>query len=156
MRKLTYIIAVCTAVIVSTSAFAADSDQTELMAAAVELGHQYDANYAAKNPDAMAALYAKDGILVSPSGPVVKGRNALHDYYVKRFASGAQDHVIIVKEVHVKGNGGYAVAEFSVNLPGKAGVLHIERGNLVAIYQHDPDGWHLSLVEPSVPASKHS
>jgi len=145
-----------TAAIGSSPAFAADGNQAELMAVAVDLGHQYDSNYAAKNPDGMAALYATDGILVSPSGPVVRGRSALHDYYVKRFASGATAHAITIKEVHVKGDGGYAVADFSVNVPGKEGKLHMESGSLVAIYQHDSDGWHLSLVEPSVPAGKHS
>lgn len=127
--------------------------KAELQAAATDLGHRYDASYAAKDPSAMAALYATDGVLVSPSGPVVRGRTALHDYYVKRFASGAQGHAITVNEAHVKGNGGYSIATFSVNVPGKNGELHKESGSLVAIYQHDADGWHLSLVEPSVPAS---
>lgn len=135
--------------------FAANGTPTDadLQAAAVDLGHRYDASYAAKDPAAMAALYAADGLLVSPSGPVVRGRTALHDYYVKRFASGATGHAIAVKEVHVKGDGGYSVSTFSVNVPGKNGTLHTEQGSLVAIYQHDADGWHLSLVEPSVPAS---
>lgn len=145
-----------TAAMASTSAFAAAPDQHELQSAAIDLGHRYDSNYAAKNPDGMAALYATDGILVSPSGPVVRGRSALHDYYVKRFASGATGHKITVKEVHIKGDGGYAVADFSVNVPDKDGKLHEESGSLVAIYQHDADGWHLSLVEPSVPAGTHS
>lgn len=137
-------------------AFAADAtaNDADLRAAAIDLGHRYDASYAAKDPDGMAALYATDGLLVSPSGPVIRGRTALHDYYVKRFASGAQGHAISVKEVHVKGDGGYSVSSFSVNVPGKNGQLHKENGNLVAIYQHDADGWHLSLVEPSVPAGK--
>lgn len=148
--------ALFTASLASTSAFAADASQTDLMAAAVDLGHRYDANYAAKSPDGMAALYDTDGVLVSPAGPVVRGRAQLHDYYVKRFASGAQGHVITVKEVHVKGDGGYAIADFSVDVPGKSGALHKEHGSLVAIYQHDSDGWHLSLVEPSVAAGKHS
>lgn len=140
----------------SSTAYAADVDQTELMNAAVTLGHGYDSSYAAKNPDAMAALYATDGVLVSPSGPLVRGQKALHDYYVDRFKSGAQGHKITVKEVHVTGSGGYSIADFSVNVPGKNGTLHKESGSLVAIYQHDANGWHLSLVEPSVPAGKHT
>jgi uncharacterized protein (TIGR02246 family) len=145
-----------TAILASTSAFAADANEAELNAAAVDLGHRYDASYAAKDPSAMAALYATDGVLVSPSGPIVRGRTELHDYYVKRFASGAQGHAITVKEVHVKGDGGYGIADFSVTVPDKKGALHKESGKIVAIYQHDADGWHLSLVQPSVPAGKHA
>ncbi|WP_226503630.1 MULTISPECIES: DUF4440 domain-containing protein [Pseudomonas] len=148
--------ALFTALAASSSAYAADADQTELMNAAVSLGHSYDSNYAAKNPDAMASLYASDGVLVSPSGPLVRGQKALHDYYVDRFKSGAQGHQITIKEVHVTGAGGYSIADFSVNVPGKNGTLHKESGSLVAIYQHDDNGWHLSLVEPSVAAGKHS
>ncbi len=43
-------------------ALAADVTEAELMQAAIELGRQYDANYANKNPAAMAALYAPDGL----------------------------------------------------------------------------------------------
>src|ERR1700761_650375 len=133
------------------SAFAAGVSESELMQAAVELGHQYDSHYAAKNPDGMASVYAADGVLVSPAGPIVRGRAALHDYYVKRFASGATGHAIKVLEVHVQGDGGYGINSFSVNVPGPDGSLHEEHGTIVAVYRHDPDGWHMALVGPSVP-----
>lgn len=132
-------------------AYAADITQADLMQAAVDLGHRYDSNYAAKDPAAMASLYAADGILVSPSGPIVRGRDALKAYYVKRFASGARGHAIKVDEVHLQGDGGYSVISFSVTVPNAAGALHEERGSIVAIYGRDPDGWHLRLVQPSVP-----
>jgi uncharacterized protein (TIGR02246 family) len=132
-------------------AFAASVTDAELMQAATELGHQYDSHYAAKDPDGMASVYAADGVLVSPAGPIVRGRAALHDYYVKRFASGARGHAIKVLEVHVQGDGGYGVNSFSVNVPGPDGSLHEEHGTIVAVYRHDPDGWHMALVGPSVP-----
>ena len=37
----------------------------------------------------MAALYTLDGVLLSPSGSVVRGREALTTYYAERFACGA-------------------------------------------------------------------
>jgi len=66
----------------------------------------------------MAALYAQDGVLVAPSGTIVRGRQALTDYYTKRFASGARGHAIKVVEVHVQGNGGYGISQFAVSVPG--------------------------------------
>jgi len=134
-----------------TPALAAEVTETELMQAAVALGRQYDANYAAKNPDAMAALYAPDGVLVSPSGPIIRGRDALKAYYIKRFASGARGHAITVSEVHVQGDGGYGLAKFSVTSPGADGELHETHGTILAVYRRDPDGWRLRIVEPSVP-----
>jgi uncharacterized protein (TIGR02246 family) len=100
-------------------------------------------------------LYTPDGILVSPSGPIVRGRDALKAYYTARFASGARDHAIQVLEVHVQGDGGYALDHFSVSVPvagGAAnGATRQESGSIVTVIQRDATGWHLGLVEPSVP-----
>jgi uncharacterized protein (TIGR02246 family) len=136
-----------------TCAQAAEVTEADLLHAATDLGHRYDANYAAKNPAAMAALYAEDGVLVSPAGAIIRGRDALKVYYAKRFASGAYGHAIKVLEVHVQGDGGYGVAEFSVNAPHGKGQFRREQGHIVAIYARDADGWHLRLVEPSIPES---
>jgi ketosteroid isomerase-like protein len=95
-------------------------------------------------------------VLLSPSGSIVRGREALTTYYAQRFASGARGHAIKVVEVHVQGNGGYGVAQFSVMAPGANGSLHEVDGRIVAVYQHDPDGWRMRLVEANAtePASK--
>ena len=152
MRTLPTIILLTLFVTVTAGqTLAADVTEAELMQAAIELGRQYDANYANKNPAAMAALYAPDGLLVSPSGPIVRGREALRIYYTKRFASGARGHAIKVVEVHVQGNGGYGLIQFSVTVPTASGGSNEVRGSIVTIYQRDPDGWHMRLVEPSVP-----
>src|ERR1700693_817839 len=106
MKRLSNVVLLTLFVIVTAGwSLAADVTLAELMQAAIELGRQYDANYANKNPAAMAALYAPDGLLVSPSGPIVRGREALRAYYTNRFASGARGHTIKVVEVHVQGNG---------------------------------------------------
>jgi uncharacterized protein (TIGR02246 family) len=136
---------------------AEDVAESDLMQAATELGRQYDANYNGKKPAAMAALYTLDGVLLSPSGSVVRGREALTTYYAERFASGARGHAIKVIEVHVQGNGGYGLAHFSVMAPRANGDLREVDGRIVAIYQRDADGWHMRLVEASVipkPAEK--
>ena len=134
----------------ATPAPAADVTEAELMQAATALAQQYDANYAAKNPAAMAALYASDGILVAPSGSIVRGRQALTTYYANRFASGARSHAIKVVEAHVQGNGGYGLTQFTVAVADANGNLREEHGSIVVVYRRDADGWHMRLVEPSV------
>jgi uncharacterized protein (TIGR02246 family) len=152
MRKLSILAPLALlAGMTATPALAADVTETELMQAATELGSRYDANYADKNPAAMAALYAPDGALVSPSGPIVRGREALTAHNTKRFASGARSHAIKVSEVHVQGNGGYGVAQFSVTVPSANGEAHEVHGTILAVYRRDPDGWHFRIVEPTVP-----
>jgi len=132
-------------------ALAAKVTEAELMKAATALSSQYDANYAKQDPAAMASLYATDGVLVSPAGPVVHGRDALVEYYTKRFASGAHGHAIKVMEVHVQGDGGYGYAQFQVTVPEAGGAFHEEHGSILAVYRHDHDGWHIAMLHPAVP-----
>jgi uncharacterized protein (TIGR02246 family) len=125
--------------------------EPELMQVAIELGREYDTSYAAKDPVAMAMVYADDGVLISPPGPIVRGREAIKAYYVRRFASGARGHTIKVLEVHVLGDGGYGIDQFSVTVRQADGTVREEHGTIVAVYRRDRDGWHLGLVAPSVP-----
>lgn len=122
----------------------------EAQSAAVQLGQRYDSNYAAKNADAMAQLYAEDGTLVSPAGKLIKGRAALKEYYEKRFSTGAKDHHIHVIDAGAQGNGGFSIAEFSVEVPKGDGTFRQETGHIIAVYAKDGDGWHFRAVEPSV------
>jgi uncharacterized protein (TIGR02246 family) len=126
--------------------------QQDAESAAAKLGQLYDSNYAAKNADAMAQLYAEDGMLVSPAGKVIKGRAALKDYYEKRFGSGAKEHHIHVVDADAQGNGGFSIAEFSVQVPKGDGTFRQESGHIVAVYVKSSDGWHFRAVEPSVAA----
>jgi uncharacterized protein (TIGR02246 family) len=138
------------AILLTGPALAAPTE-AELMQAATELARQYDTNYAKQDPAGMASLYAADGVLVSPAGPLVRGRAALAEYYTKRFASGAHGHAIKVEEVHVQGEGGYGYAQFQVTVPEAGGSFREEHGSILAIYRHDPDGWHIAMLHPSVP-----
>ena len=132
--------------------------QASLQEAAVELGHRYDSDYRQKDVAGMAGLYAPNGELVSPSGKVIIGKNALEVYYRQRFASGATDHRITVDETHPVRDTGYSISTFSVSVPGPGDPLefHTERGHIAAVYAHDATGWHFALVQPSVtPAERH-
>jgi uncharacterized protein (TIGR02246 family) len=149
-----FVVAATLAVLASgggTVVSAAGTTQSELLQAASDLGNRYDTTYGTRNPAAMAMIYADDGVLISPAGPIVRGREALRAYYARRFASGARNHRIKVLEVHVLGDGGYGIDAFSVTVPQANGTLREEHGTIVAVYRHDPDGWHMSLVAPSVP-----
>src|SRR5579859_4297793 len=134
MRK----IALLAAVLVAAPALAGPDE--DVLNAAKALAAQYDANYAVQDAEAMAKLYTEDGILVSPSGTIIRGRGALVEYYKKRFASGAHDHHLTVTDAHMEAGAGFAISHFSVMSPNPV------EGNLVAIYRHTPDGWHLRLV----------
>jgi ketosteroid isomerase-like protein len=74
-------------------------------------------------------------------------------HYANRFASGARGHAIKVVEAHAQGNGGYGLTQFTVTVPGANGNLREEHGSIAVVYRRDADGWHMRLVEPSVPES---
>lgn len=140
--------------VMMTQASAADLTQDALKKIATDLAHQYDTNYDSKNADGMTHVYAGNAILVSPSGKVVRGSAELKAYYIARFASGAKDHKTTISEVHLQGDGGYGVGTFAVTVKGTDGKERRETGNIVTVYMHSADGWHLSLVIPSAPPHK--
>ena len=135
----------------STAARAGDD---EINAAAANLAHSYDDNYNRKDSSGMAALYATDGVLVSPGGPLIRGRPALQAYYKDRFASGARDHESKVTESHAMGEGGYGLGTFAVDIPQSDGSAKRLAGNIAYVYTHGADGWRLQVVVPSVPPQK--
>ena len=121
-----------------------------LLRGATDLARRYDASYAARDPAALAALYTPDAVLIPTTGPALRGRDAIRAFYAGRFAAGSGDHEIKVIEVHAQGDGGYGLAQFRATVPDASGDLHTVKGNMVAVYQRDPDGWHMRLAEPSV------
>jgi uncharacterized protein (TIGR02246 family) len=148
MRRLA--IAVLLAAGTSVPALAAEVTEQELMQAAEKLAQQYDTNYNGKNAAGMAALYAPDGVLISP-GPIVRGADNLKPYYQSRFDAGAAEHATTISEVHVQGDGGYGIGQFKVTVPTPSGERREIKGNLGTVYQKGADGWHLRLVVASVP-----
>ena len=135
---------------IAISARAAEITQQELKQAAEVLGKSYDENYNAKNAAGMAALYESDGVLVSP-GPVIRGADNLKSYYQSRFDAGAGNHLTKIAEVHVQGDGGFGIGQFSATVPTPDGGQREIKGNLANVYRRDADGWHLRLVAASVP-----
>jgi len=151
IRLVATVIVIVWALSCSAVSLAAGITDQDLLKVAADLGNRYDITYGARDPAAMAMIYADDGVLISPAGPIVRGRAALKAYYAKRFASGARNHRIKVVEVHALGDGGYGICTFSVTVPQANGELHEEHGTIVAVYRRDAAGWHMSLVAPSVP-----
>lgn len=94
----------------------------------------------------MTHVYADDAILVSPSGKIVRASAALKAYYVARFAAGAKNHATTIHEVHVQGDGGYGIGTFAVTIHEADGMDRRENGNIVTVYKHTSNGWHLALV----------
>jgi uncharacterized protein (TIGR02246 family) len=134
-----------------TAASAGDDD---IANAADKLGHSYDENYNRHDAAGMAAIYAQDGVLVSPGGAIIRGRSALQSYYQERFATGVRDHASKIAEAHAMGDGGYGLGTFSVNAPQADGSVKRLAGNIAYVYSHSADGWRLQAVVPSVPPPK--
>jgi uncharacterized protein (TIGR02246 family) len=156
VKKLAALALVAAGVCSEGAAFAQAPMEQELTTAATDLGHGYDQNYATKNAEAMANLYAADATLVAPSGKIIEGHDNLVDYYKQRFASGATGHHITVVKVFVMGDGGYSLADFNVMSPDKQRHLHKESGHIVAVYERTSGGWRFKMVVPSTAPTKGS
>ena len=72
---------------------------------------------------AIAALYTEDAVEMPPNAPMVKGRAAIEQYYVKQFVSGMKLTTFSLKhiETHASGDVGYDVGTYQQDMtPPKA------------------------------------
>jgi uncharacterized protein (TIGR02246 family) len=129
---------------------ATPASEQELRQAAAMLGAEYDQSYNTKSASAMASLYTENGTLIPPGRAPVQGRQALTVYYQGRFDTGITGHATRMVEVHPLGDGGFAIGQFSVTVPGPNGAPPRElHGNTVYILERTPAGWKFRLVMAS-------
>jgi uncharacterized protein (TIGR02246 family) len=59
----------------------------------------------ARQPDAFAALFAEDGVLVRPGGEPLRGRDAIRDAYARRPATRITHHLVSNQRVTLAPDG---------------------------------------------------
>jgi len=141
MRTITLLVAVLALGACSDSR---DSAETEVAASTFELGQMnrdFAAALNAKDARAAAALYTEDAMLIPPGEPIVRGRQAIEEYWRGAIESGG------VREVSVEtidaassGSLGYETGNFKLTATGPDGNAVIDTGRYVELLRREPDG----------------
>lgn len=125
-----------------------DSMRSETSASKTELG-QMNRDFAdalnAKDAKAAAALYTEDAVLIPPGEPLVRGRDAIEEYWRSAIESGGvRDVSVETMDALSSGSLGYETGSFVLTVNGPNGEAVTERGRFVELLKRQPDGQWLS------------
>jgi len=125
-----------------------DAMQTEVSASKVELGQMnrdFAAALNAKDAKAAAALYTEDAVLIPPGEALVRGREAIEQYWRGAIESGGvRDVSVETMDALSSGSLGYETGSFVLSANGPDGEAVVERGRYIELLRREPDGRWLS------------
>jgi len=125
-----------------------ESMQAEVSASKAELGRMnrdFAAALNAKDAKAAAALYTEDAVLIPPGEPLVRGREAIEEYWRGAIeAGGVRDVSVETMDALSSGSLGYETGSFVLTANGPDGEVVTDRGRYVELLRREPDGRWLS------------
>lgn len=113
----------------------------------IALNQQFDAAFNSKNAQAIAALYAADAIVMpAPAGAVVKGRQAVAEFFGGLIDAGVIEHALTMKEAIVTDTLATQTGNWAAALIGEDGVKQQFGGNVQVVFQKQADGQWLAVT----------
>ena len=103
----------------------------------------------AKDPGAMAAVYAEDSVLLPPNSEAISGRAAIQAFWTEALVSGING-VAKDTEVYAHSDLGYTVGTYTAT---EAGGTTIDEGKYVIIWRNVDGKWkiHWDIWNSSLP-----
>jgi uncharacterized protein (TIGR02246 family) len=113
----------------------------------IALNQQFDAAFNSKNAQAIAALYAADAIVMpAPAGAVVKGRQAVAEFFGGLIQAGVIEHALTMKEAIVTDTLATQAGNWAAAMIGEDGVKQQFGGNVQVVFQKQADGQWLAVT----------
>ena len=113
-----------------------DPVQTEVSASKFELGQMnrdFAAALNAKDAKAAAAAYAEDAVLIPPGEALVRGREAIEEYWKGAIElGGIRDVSVETMDAHSSGSLGYETGSFELTVNGPDGEAVTDRGRYIS------------------------
>ena len=135
MKKLM----ISTFVLLMASCMQAPQTDLEGLKATIEVSQSA---FEARDPTAIAAIYAEDGAVMSPNSETVTGQAAIEDFWMEVLASGIDLGVAKTTNLYAHGDVGYEVGTYAVtDADGD-----IDEGKYVRIWRHGDGKWQLKHV----------
>jgi uncharacterized protein (TIGR02246 family) len=89
---------------------------------------------------AVAALYARDAVLLPPTHDVIRGSKEIQDFWASLIQAGFGEHAIETIEVHGQGSLLYQAGKWSATGKTKDGSRQSYGGSVVNIFERQSDG----------------
>lgn len=99
----------------------------------------------AKDARAAAALYTEDAVLIPPGENLVRGRQAIEEYWRAAIEQGGvRDVSVETMDALSSGSLGYETGSFVLTVDGPDGEPVVDRGRYIELLRRGPDGRWLS------------
>lgn len=113
----------------------------------IGLNQQFDAAFNSKNAQAIASLYANDAIVMpAPAGQVVKGRQAIAEFFGGLIQAGVIEHALTMNDVVVTDALATQTGKWAAALVGEDGVKQQFGGNVQVVFQKQVDNQWLAVT----------
>ena len=133
------ILAVAALTMAAWHGVAAQTVADELRAAEDE----WQALWLAKDAQALAALYAEDGMRLPPDATRTVGREAIEAMFEDEFAAGLENLQLEATDIGHDGNLGWIVGNSTIEFP-MGDSMGTGTGNYVVVYRKEADGvWRI-------------
>ena len=100
----------------------------------------------AKDSTKAATLYSTTGVVMPPNRALMRGRQFVQQYYDDRFAEGASDLEIDIKDVSGQGTLAYASGDYRLNLVPRDGPKRRDRGKFLWVFRKNTGVWTIEYV----------
>ena len=135
------ILAVAALPIAAWHGVAAQTVADELRAAEDE----WQALWLAKDAQALAALYAEDGMRLPPDATRTVGRDAIEAMFEDEFVAGLENLQLEATDIGHDGNLGWIVGNSTIEFP-MGDSMGTGTGNYVVVYRKEADGaWRIVI-----------
>lgn len=99
----------------------------------------------AKDAKGASALYTEDAVLIPPGEALVKGREAIEEYWRGAIElGGIRDVSVETMDARSSGSLGYETGSFVLTVDGPDGEAVVERGRYIELLIREPDGRWIS------------
>jgi uncharacterized protein (TIGR02246 family) len=127
---------------------AAGSARAEDLRAAMEADNaRWEAAFNTSTPSALAALYAKDAVMLPPGTQPVNGRQAIGQFWESLLKPGdRKDIKFEIVSLQQDGQHAWHVDRYSINIADSGGRPTKVMGEAVRVFERQPDGTWLTTV----------
>ncbi len=99
---------------------------------------------AARDADAIAALYATGAILLGPNQPVTSGREAIRDSWLRSFAGGYSALSIVEARTETGADRAAMALVWEATIQPQGGAAQVVRGRSLIYFTQTAQGWLIS------------
>ena len=113
------------------------------------IADQYVKAVMASDAKAVAALYTDDAIEMPPNAPMIKGRAAIEQYYVKEFSGGVKIDSFTIAHIDTQatGNSGYDVGTYKQSVTPKGATAAVtDSGKYTVIVKQSAGAWKVAYA----------